>query len=155
MTDQPTISIPLDLPDVRVLGTEVLSPQLLLIKVESTLTSTTCRRCGRTIHDFHGFDQPLQLRHLPILGAAVYIRIRLKRFRCPYCDDHPTATQRLSWSSPKALHTTAYEQHLLMQLVNSTIDDVCHKEGTTPDAVLGTLDRWLAAEVEWETVPPF
>lgn len=155
MTDQPTISIPLDLPDVRVLGTQVLSPQLLLIEVESTLSSTTCRRCGRTIRDFHGFDKPIQLRHLPILGAAVYIRLRPKRFRCPYCDDHPTTTQRLSWYSPKALHTTAYEQHLLMQLVNSTIEDVCQKENTTPDAVLGTIERSLASEVEWEKVPPF
>jgi transposase len=155
MTEQPTISIPLDIPDVRVLRTQVLSPQLVLIEVESTLTSTTCRRCGRTISDFHGYDQPIQLRHLPILGAAVYIRLRPKRFRCPYCDDHPTTTQRLSWYSPKALHTTAYDQHLLMQLVNSTIDDVCQKEDTTPDAVLGTIERWIASEVEWETVPPF
>src|SRR5215210_6513280 len=145
MTEQPTISIPLDLPDVCVLRTQVLSLQLLLIEVESTLTGTTCRRCGRTIHDFHGFDQPVQLRHLPILGSAVYIRIRPKRFRCPYCDDHPTTTQRLTWYTPKALHTIAYEQHLLTLLVNSTIEDVCQKQETTPDAVLGTLDRWLAA----------
>src|ERR671932_2102754 len=151
MTEQPTISIPLDLPDVRVLRTEVLSPQLLLIEVESTLTSTTCRRCGRTIHDFHGFDQPIQLRHLPILGSAVSIRIRPKRFRCPYCDDHPTTTQRLSWYSPKAVHTTAYEQQLLVQVVNSTIEDVCRKEDTTPDAVLGTITRWIAAATDWET----
>jgi transposase len=155
MTEQPTISIPLDIPDVRVLGTKVLSPQLLLIEVESTLSSTTCRRCGRTISDFHGFDQPIQLRHLPILGTAVYIRLRPKRFRCPYCDDHPTTTQRLRWYSPKALHTSAYEQHLLLQLVNSTIDDVCQKEDTTADAVLGTIERWIASEVEWPTVPPF
>ena len=46
MTEQPTISIPRDIPDVRVLRTAVLSRQLLLIEVESTLTSTTCRRCG-------------------------------------------------------------------------------------------------------------
>src|SRR3982751_3292423 len=128
MTEQPTISIPLDLPDVRVLRTQVLSPQLVLIEVESTLTSTTCRRCGRTLSDVHGFDQPIQLRHLPILGAAVSIRLRPKRFRCPYCDDHPTTTQRLSWYSPKALHPTASDQHLLMQLVKRTIEDVCQKE---------------------------
>ena len=155
MTEQPTISIPLDIPDVRVLRTQVLSPQLVLIEVESTLTSTTCRRCGRTISDFHGYDRPIQLRHLPILGAAVSLRLRPKRFRCPYCDDHPTTTQRLSWYSPQALHTTAYDQHVLMQLVNSTIDDVCQKEDTTPAAVLGTIERWIAREVEWETVPPF
>ena len=155
MAEHPTISIPLDIPDVRVLRTALLSAQVLLIEVESTLTTTTCRRCGRTISDVHGYDQPIQLRHLPILGSALYIRIRPKRFRCPYCDDHPTTTQRLPWYTPKAVHTIAYEQHLLAQLVNSTIEDVCQKENTSPDAVLGTLDRWMASEVEWEQVPPF
>ncbi len=42
-----------------------------------------------------------------------------------------------------------------MQLVNSTIDDVCQKEDTTPDAVLGMIERWLASEVEWAKLPPF
>src|SRR5918997_1008550 len=123
MPDQPLIPIPLDLPDVRVLSTELTSHQELIIDVESILTTTVCRRCKRPIHAFHGSDQPLMLRHLPILGYVVYIRIRPKRFRCPYCDDHPTTTQRLSWYEPRALHTTAYERHLLLQLVNSTIED--------------------------------
>jgi transposase len=53
------------------------------------------------------------------------------------------------------VHTIAYEQHLLMQLVNSTIEDVCQKEETSPDALLGTIERWIAAEIEWTRVPPF
>ena len=117
MSEQPTLAIPLDLPDVRLLCTELTPQQELIIEVESTLTTASCRRCGRTISDFHGYDQPLKLRHLPILGYVVYIRIRPKRFRCPDCDDHPTTTQRLAWYVPKALHTTAYERHLLVQLV--------------------------------------
>ncbi len=155
MPEQPTIAIPLDLPDVRVLRTELTKQQELIIEVESTLTTAVCRRCGRTISDFHAYDQPLKLRHLPILGYVVYIRIRPKRFRCPYCDDHPTTTQRLSWYQPKALHTTAYEHHLLVQLVNSTIEDVCQKEDTSYKAVLGTLSRWVSTTIDWDTLPPF
>jgi transposase len=155
MAPQPLISIPLDLPDVRVLRTELTKDQELLIEVESTLTSALCRRCGRTISEFHGHDQPLKLRHLPILGYVVYIRIRPKRFRCPYCDDHPTTTQRLSWYEPRALHTSAYDQHLLIQLVNSTIEDVCQKEDVSYDVVLGTIDRWIATAVDWDTLPRF
>jgi len=83
MPEPPTIPIPLDIPDVRVLRTELTKQQELIIEVESTLTTTMCRRCGRPISDFHGSDQPLKLRHLPILGYVVYIRIRPKRFRCP------------------------------------------------------------------------
>jgi len=97
MGDQPTTAFPLDSPDVRVLRTELTTDPALIIEVASTLTTAVCRRCGWTITAFHGYDQPIQLRHLPIMGYVVYIRIRPKRFRCPSCDDHPTTTQRLRW----------------------------------------------------------
>src|SRR6185503_5626687 len=81
MPKHPLISIPLDVPDVRVLQTELTKEGELILTVESTLTSTTCRRCGRTISERHGVDEPRLLRHLPILGRVVYLRIRPKRFR--------------------------------------------------------------------------
>lgn len=155
MPEQPTIQIPLDLPDVRVLRTELTPDRELIIEVESTLKSTTCRRCGKTIDTFYGYDRPIQLRHLPSFGLVVSIQLRPKRFRCPFCDDHPTTTQRLSWYEPKALHTKAYERYLLLQLINSTIVDICQKENITPDAVQTIIDRWVACELDWETLPDF
>ena len=79
-----TIRLPLDLPDVRVLATQVLPDATLLIEVESTLRAARCRCCGREIDRFHGFDRPIHLRHLPVFGRAVLIEIRPKRYRCPY-----------------------------------------------------------------------
>jgi transposase len=152
---QPFISIPLDIPDVRVLQTDLTQADEFILTVESTLTSTTCRRCGRIITEQHGEDRPRLLRHLPILGRPVYLRIRPKRFRCPYCDDHPTTTQQLDWYDPNALHTKAYERQLIVQLVNSTLSDVEAKEDVTTDALLGILDRWIAATVDWEALDPF
>jgi transposase len=95
------------------------------------------------------------LRHLPILGRVVYLRIRPKRFRCPYCDDHPTTTQELDWYDPNALHTKAYERHLIVQLVNSTVTDVVAKEDVSYDALLGILDRWIATAIDWSALEPF
>ncbi len=148
------ISIPLDIPDVRVRQTELNKDGELILTVESTLTSTTCRRCGRTITEPHGLDEPRVLRHLPILGRVVYIRIRPKRFRWPWCDDHPTTTQQLDWYDPNALHTKAYERHLIVQLINSTLTDVTEKEDVSYDALLGILDRWIATTVDWAALPP-
>src|SRR5215210_6731061 len=71
MPKQPFISIPLDIPDVRVLQTELTKDGEFILTVESTLTSTTCRRCGRVITEQHGVDEPRLLRHLPILGRPV------------------------------------------------------------------------------------
>src|SRR5215210_5298766 len=155
MPKHPLISIPLDIPDVRVLQTELTKAGELILTVESTLASTSCRRCGRIITERHGVDEPRLLRHLPILGRVVYLRIRPKRFRCPWCDDHPTTTQHLDWYDPKALHTKAYERHLIVQLVNSTLADVGIKEDVTADALLGILDRWIASTVDWNLVKPF
>ena len=52
----------------------------------------------------------------------------------------------------RSLHTAAYDQWLLMQLIGSTICDVARKEETTYDAVLGALYRQIAAEVDWEQI---
>jgi len=155
MPKQPFISIPLDIPDVRVLQTDLTQAGEFILTVESTLTSTSCRRCGRTITEPHGTDQPRLLRHLPILGHPVYLRIRPKRFRCPWCDDHPTTTQQLDWYDPQALHTKAYERHLIVQLVNTTLTDVTEKEDVSYDAMLGILDRWIARSVDWDALEVF
>jgi transposase len=155
MSKQPFISIPLDIPDVRVLQTDLTQANEFILTVESTLTSTTCRRCGRLLTEQHAEERPRLLRHLPILGRVVYLRIRPKRFRCPFCDDHPTTTQELEWYDPNALHTNAYERHLIVQLVNSTVTDVVAKEDVSSDALLGILDRWIATAIDWSALEPF
>ena len=155
MPKPPFISIPLDIPDLRVLQTDLTQANEFILTVESTLDSTSCRRCGRTITEPHGTDQPRLLRHLPILGRPVYLRIRPKRFRCPFCDDHPTTTQQLDWYDPNALHTKAYERHLIVQMINSTLTDVTEKEDVSYDALLGILDRTIASAVEWERLEAF
>lgn len=155
MTTHPLISIPLDIPNVRVLQTEITKQGEFILTVESTLPSTTCRRCGRTLTERHALGEPRLLRHLPILGRVVYLRIRPMRFRCPSCADHPTTTQTLDWYDPQALHTKAYERHLILQLVNSTLTDVAAKEDVTADALMGILDRWIATSVDWDALEPF
>jgi hypothetical protein len=49
MPKQPFVSIPLDIPNVRVLQTDLTQANQFILTIESTLDSTTCRRSGRTI----------------------------------------------------------------------------------------------------------
>ena len=79
------LSIPLDIPDVRVLDIKMNKNGDYIITVESTIEGTACRQCGREISRFHSRDRAITLRHLPILGHRVYIRLRPKRYECPYC----------------------------------------------------------------------
>jgi transposase len=142
------LHIPLDLPDVRLIEVNKIKNEWL-IRVESTLNGTTCRKCGRSIEAFHGHDAPIRLRHLPLFEVPVYLELRPKRYRCPDCDG-ATTTQKLSWYQPRSLHTKAYEQWLLRMLIDSTVSDVSRKLDVSEACVSGILERWLETEVNWE-----
>ena len=144
------IHIPLDLPDVRVLDVSQTGKGHWLICIESTLHGTTCHRCGRKINHFHGFDQPIQLRHLPLFETPVLIELRPKRYQCHHCDSKPTTTQRLSWHEPRSPNTKPDEQWLLRMLINSTVADVARKLELTDETVTGVLNRWVTTKVNWD-----
>jgi transposase len=144
----PLIEFPLDLPEVRILHTD-LSEREITIRVESTREWAICHQCGQQIREFHGHGELLRLRHLPILGRRVFIELRPKRFRCPFCDDHPTTTQQLDWYEPRSPHTRAYDEWLLLLLIGSTFSDLACKEGLTYDVILGALRRHITGEVNW------
>ncbi len=144
-----SLTVPLDLPDVRVLANRMLEDGTVLIEVESTLQSTPCHHCGRIIDRFHGFDRPIRLRHLPVFGRQVVVEIRPKRYRCPFCAGGPTPTQRCAWYEPNRPHTRAFEQDVLKRLVHSTVADVRCQCQLGVKAVEGIVDHHVAPAVDW------
>src|SRR3989304_4754399 len=105
MSSTAQIVIPLDIPDVQVLQTELTDRNEIILTVESTLRGARCHRCGRAITKLHGHDDWVIVRHLSILGRAVYLRYRPQRYRCPYCTNHPTTTQQVAWHEAKSPNT--------------------------------------------------
>ncbi len=106
------ILIPLNLEDIRVIESDFENNEEYVIKVESTLESTFCHKCNKETHNFHSFDEPRRLRHLPIFNTKTFIELRPKRFICS-CKGTPTTTQLLSWYPPRSHYTFAYEKHLI------------------------------------------
>ena len=143
------ITVPLDIADVRVLSTEINKVGDMIITIESTKEGTRCRRCGREIHKRHGYEEWTMIRHLPVFGRPSYLRYRPRRYQCMECEDHPTTTERLDWREGNSPQSKVYDDHLLVQLVNSTVEDVSIKEGVGYDCVLGVLERRIDARVEW------
>ena len=87
-TDKPEpamITVPLDLPDVRVLETQINEQGEIIITVESTLEGCNCKHCRRKIEAFHQNEEWITIRHHSILGRPVYIRMRPKRYNCVRC----------------------------------------------------------------------
>lgn len=143
------ISLPLDIPKVETHGVEVEKNGDYVIKVMSTIEGTICRHCGRKITKSHGHGRELKLRHMSIFGHRVYIRLLPKRYKCPDCDNR-TTTQKLDWYESNSPHTKAYNEHLMKQLINSTVGDVSRKENIGYDAVEAAIDRCIHASVNWD-----
>lgn len=143
------VTIPLDLPEVKVLKSEINKAGELIITIESTKNTAVCHCCGKMVRKFHGHDDWVQLRYLPVFGRPTYLRYRPKRYRCENCDGRPTTTQRLDWHEPNSPNAFDYEQHILLQLVNSTVEDVAVKEQISYDSVVGILDRHIGTKVDW------
>lgn len=141
------VTIPLGIPDVRVLKTEINERGEVIITIESTKKGTNCRWCGKWITKSHGYDKWVKKRHLPVFGRPSYLRYRARRYQCETCQK--TTTQELDWQEKGSPNTMAYDDHILLQLVNATIEDVSIKEQLPYDSVLGVMERRIRAETDW------
>jgi len=149
MSKKAQVTIPLDIPDVLVIHTEINAEGELVITVESTKEGCKCRQCGRKIEKFHGHDQWVTVRYLSVFGRLTYLRYRPKQYQCGLCEGRPTTTQRVEWHDPNSPHTVAYDNHVLLQLVNATVEDVSVKEHLSYDSVAGVLERRIQGKVDW------
>ena len=108
------VTVPLDIPDVRVLKTELKKDGALIITIESTKVGTKCRVCGHWIKKSHGYADWVSVRHPPVFGRATYLRYRPRRYECQECEGHPTSVQELDWHDPYSRYSFVYEEHLLL-----------------------------------------
>jgi transposase len=140
----------LKLPNVVIKETLIDKENRIILLVESLEKGTPCYKCGREVEAFHGHGEEIVLRHLPLSGNEMFIGIEPKRYHCKDCE--AVTTQRLSWYPPRCSHTNAYEDHILLQLINSTVSDVCIKEQFGYEAVMGIIKRRLEVEIDWSKV---
>lgn len=146
------LRIPLDIKEVEIISTEQTENGQIIIEVESTLETTECGICGEKIRCTYGHGNERLFRHLPILGMATYVKFRPKRGECQKCETHPTTTQVVEWYQERSPHTKAYDQWLIKQLINTTIEDVSMRENIGYDAVIGALDRQIETDVNWSEI---
>ena len=146
------LRIPLDIPDVEIIGTEITKDKRLIIEIKSNLETTECGLCGQEIRCTYGYGSERQLRHLPVLGMETYLKFKPRRGQCPDCDHKPTTTQVVDWYKERGPHTNAYDIWLMKQLINTTIADVSMRENLGYDAVIGALKRQIETEVNWSEI---
>jgi transposase len=144
----------LNIPGIRVLSVKY-DEHKIECQIELTQGYSLCHKCGQKATEFHEHGPELELRHLPLCGRQVMLRLRPKRYRCLYCEGAVTTTERADWYNAKAGCTKAYAEFLLLELVNGTLQDVAKKHGVTYDVVRGVLKRYVKGEVDWRLLSKF
>ena len=139
----------LEIPNVRIIETRVEGDQNLIIDVESSDVGTACHRCGQGTYASDGHDKPITLRHLPIFRYESFIRISPTRCKCK-CG--AITIQKYVWYTQRSTCTELYENHILLQLINSTISDVSIKENIGYDVVRGIVERKIATMIDWSQI---
>ena len=123
----------------------------ITIEISTRPTSCIlCRDCHCEIHNIHCTSDARTLRDLPISGKKTFITYQPIRYICDGCPHHPTTTNTPDWHHRESAFTFAYERHILLELINSTIVDVSKKEDLSEDAIRGILNRTVQSEVVWD-----
>jgi transposase len=99
----------LGLPGVRVVEVARTKRGEWVLRVESTISTTACARCGRTIAEPRGRGDRVRLRHLPVFEQPVFIELRPKRFGCTSCAGAPVTTQALEWYDGRSPNTRPFD----------------------------------------------
>jgi transposase len=87
-----------------------------------------------------------------VLGQPVELHYCPPRYQCRHCAGYPTTTHQATWYEARSGCTKAFEKHILLACINSTVFDVSMKEGIGYEAVRGIIDRHIAQGVDWETI---
>ncbi len=145
-----TIEVPFDIENVEVIDTQVNAEGQLIITVKSMIEGTCCQKCGHHTKALYDHGDARFARHTSVFGLETYIRFFPKRYKCSHCTK--TTTQSVPWCEPRCHHTIAYENHVLLQLINSTVSDVSIKENYRHDTVEGIINRRISTSVNWKPI---
>lgn len=143
------ITFPLDIDSLEIVSQSIDTQGDVILEVRSKKSETKCRKCGKSAPHRHGYGQVMTLRHLPILKKNVYLKIKPVRYRCEHCDDHPTTTEQYDWCDRGSKLTKALEDFILLNLINSTVQDLSRKYKIGYKELTSLVDRHIDDQVNW------
>ena len=143
------LSIPLGIDSLKIIAQTVDISGNIIIDVESTKIETACHKCGQLTNKRHGHGEVLTVQHLPILDQPVFLRIRVVRYQCTHCDDHPLSSERYDWLERRSKTTKGFDRYINRQLIHSTVEDVAKKEKVSYEIVESALQRRVKKDVDW------
>lgn len=141
--------LPLDIKSLEIISQSVDSKGIYTLEVRSKAKGTQCHKCGKWCEKVYGFGETITVRHLSVFDKAVYLTIRVVRYQCETCDDHPTTSEQYDWMERKSKTTKALDEYINRQLIHSTVTDVSKKEKLPYRVVESALHGNIEKEVNW------
>jgi transposase len=117
------LSIPLGIDSLKIIAQTVDNQGNIVIDVESTKTETHCHKCGQLTNKRHGHGELLTIQHLPILDQPVFLRIRVVRYQCTNCDNHPLSSERYDWVERRSKTTKGFDRYINRQLIQALLHE--------------------------------
>lgn len=139
----------LKLPHIEI-GTIKQINDEIYIYASSTKETTHCHLCKKEISAFYELNPEIKLRHLSVLNYKCYIILKPKRFLCKTCNK--ATTQSCCWYRRKAKATLEYENHILLSMINSTIEDVSQKEDISYAILENIINKNISPEINWNKI---
>jgi len=139
----------LKLPNIEITSIEQINDEIF-IYVSSIEETANCHQCEKEISTFYEFNPAIKLRHLSVLNYKCYIILKPKRFLCKSCNK--ATTQSCCWYRRKAKATLEYENHILLSMINSTIEDVSQKEDISYAIIENIINKNISPEINWNEI---
>ena len=143
------ITLPIDIESLEIVYQSVDTQGNIIIEVKSKKEFTNCHKCQKPATKRYDTAPAIQIRHLPILGTPVYLKIHPVRYQCKNCDDNPTTTETYDWCSRGSSITKALEKYIMRILIHSTVQDVSRKEKIGYKVINSALNRQINQRVDW------
>lgn len=130
----------LDLPNVRVIGYDLIGAERIHVTIESVVEAALCPNCQCVSEAGHGYAEPQFIRDLSIWQRQCWVCYRPRRFKCTPC--RSTFVERVVWREAEFVYTLRYEQALYQRARREPIAHIAQSEQLSEDIVQGLFERW-------------
>jgi transposase len=144
------ITVPLDLPDLRVLAQRVTATALE-VEVQRATTSAVCPQCGHRTAKRHDI-RPRRLLYQPVGERTVTLILHRRRFRCWPCDR--VFTEPDTVAGPRRRLTGRLRQQLGRQGCTQPVTVVAARHGVSPATVGRAVTEYAAPRLADRAATP-
>ena len=129
----------LGLPNIDVLGYQIVGNERIEVQIRSSLEAALCPDCQQISTQIYDTAEAQTLRDLPIWDRRCWLRYAPRRFSCAHC--RQTFVERVPWRTAGVGYTVRYAQHIYARTRQQDIAQVAQDEGLSQDTVRAIFEH--------------